>query len=228
MSEKQERQRRILDVIASRAIGTQRALSEALRVAGIFTTQSTLSKDLKQLGIVKSPDNAGGFRYQAPADGSAPYGSGSDLLARELRDFVVETDGAGAYAGVEDDYRDTRKACAKPSTGAGWSEVVGTIAGENTIFILCQSVDKREVLRERVLEIFSMTSPEDSRGSEHRHFWRYRDGRPGDRTRTGASRPCGNRLSAEFQPPAGDRGRVRPGIPGDKRPGIHAVRAPGA
>lgn len=152
MNEKQERQRRTLDVIASRAIGTQRALSDALRVAGISTTQSTLSKDLKQLGIVKSPDNAGGFRYQAPAEGSTPYGSGSDLLARELKDFVVETDGAGHTLVLKTITGHAQGVC-EAIDRAGWTEVVGTIAGENTIFILCRSVEKRELLRERILEI---------------------------------------------------------------------------
>ena len=152
MGDRQERHRRILDVISSRAIGTQRALSDALAAAGISTTQSTVSKDLKQLGIVKSPDGAGGLRYRAPADASTPYESGSDLLARELRDFVVETGGAGHTLVLKTITGHAQGVC-EAIDRAGWSEVVGTIAGENTIFILCQSVEKREVLRERVLEI---------------------------------------------------------------------------
>lgn len=152
MGDRQERHRRILDVISSRAIGTQRELSDALAAAGISTTQSTVSKDLKQLGIVKSPDGAGGLRYQAPANASTAYESGSDLLARELRDFVVETGGAGHTLVLKTITGHAQGVC-EAIDRAGWSEVVGTIAGENTIFILCQSVDKREVLRERILEI---------------------------------------------------------------------------
>ena len=149
MREKQERQRRILDFIASRAIGTQRALSDALRAAGISTTQSTLSKDLKQLGIVKSPDGAGGFRYQAPVEDAQPHGSRSDLLARELRDFVVELGGAGHTLVLKTITGHAQGVC-EAIDRAGWTEVVGTIAGENTIFILCQSVEKREELRQRI------------------------------------------------------------------------------
>ena len=152
MNEKRERQRRILAVIASRAIGTQRALNDALRAAGISTTQSTLSKDLKQLGIVKAPDGAGGLSYQAPAGESRRYGSGSDLLARELRDFVVETGGAGHTLVLKTMTGHAQGVC-EAIDRAGWTEVVGTIAGENTIFILCQSVEKRELLKERILEI---------------------------------------------------------------------------
>ena len=152
MSQKEERQRRILTVIASHAIGTQRALSEALSAAGISTTQSTLSKDLKQLGIVKSPDGEGGFRYRPPTEDARPYGSGSDLLARELRDFVVETGGAGHTLVLKTITGHAQGVC-EAIDRAGWTEVVGTIAGENTIFILCQSVEERELLKERILEI---------------------------------------------------------------------------
>ena len=152
MGAKQERQRRILDLIASRAIGTQKALSDALRAAGMSTTQSTLSKDLRQLGIAKAPDGAGGLRYRAPTGESRHDVSGSDLLARELRDFVVETGGAGHTLVLKTITGHAQGVC-EAIDRAGWTEVVGTIAGENTIFILCQSVEKRELLRERILEI---------------------------------------------------------------------------
>ena len=152
MGDKQERHRRILDLISSCAIGTQRALSDALAAAGISTTQSTVSKDLKQLGIVKSPDGTGGFRYRAPANASVPYESGADLLARELKDFVVDTDGAGHTLVLKTITGHAQGVC-EAIDRAGWTEVVGTIAGENTIFILCQSVEVRELLRERILEI---------------------------------------------------------------------------
>ncbi len=142
----------ILEFIASRAIGTQKALSDPLGTAGISTTQSTLSKDLNQLGIVKSPDGAGGFRYQAPVEDAQPYGRRSGLLARELRDFVVESGGAGHTLVLKTITGHAQGVC-EAIDRAGWTEVVGTIAGENTIFILCQTVEKREVLRERILEI---------------------------------------------------------------------------
>lgn len=152
MNDKQERQQRILRVIASRPIGTQRALNDALSAAGISTTQSTLSKDLKQLGIVKAPDGSGGLRYHAQADESRPFGSGSDLLARELRDFVVETDGAGHTLVLKTITGHAQGVC-EAIDRERWNEVVGTIAGENTIFILCQSEEKRELLKERIHEI---------------------------------------------------------------------------
>lgn len=152
MGDKQERQRHILNVIASRSIGTQKALSDALSASGISSTQSTLSKDLKQLGIVKAPDGSGGLRYQASAGDVRQYGNGSDLLARELREFVVETGGAGHTLVLKTITGHAQGVC-EAIDRAGWTEVVGTIAGENTIFILCQSVEKRELLKERILEI---------------------------------------------------------------------------
>ena len=66
MSAKQERQQKILELIAHQPIARQEELSTALMDVGISTTQSTLSKDIKELGVVKVPDGEGGFRYQVP------------------------------------------------------------------------------------------------------------------------------------------------------------------
>ncbi len=61
MTEKQKRHRKILELVASHSIGSQEALSRALKEIGISTTQSTLSKDIKELGVVKAP-HVDGFR----------------------------------------------------------------------------------------------------------------------------------------------------------------------
>ena len=155
MTEKQKRQQKILEVIGAQAIGRQEGLSDALKALGIETTQSTLSKDIKELGIVKAPDGAGGFQYQVPAVGE-PVGramlKGEALLRRELRDFVVLVDGAGHTAVVKTITGHAQGVC-EAIDQVSWPEVVGTLAGENTIFILCRSeVDCRR-LRDRIEEM---------------------------------------------------------------------------
>lgn len=155
MTEKQKRQQKILEVIGAQAIGRQEGLSDALKAIGIETTQSTLSKDIKELGIVKAPDGAGGFQYQVPSVGE-PIGramlKGDALLRRELRDFVVLVDGAGHTAVVKTVTGHAQGVC-EAIDQVSWPEVVGTLAGENTIFILCRSeVDCRR-LRDRIEEM---------------------------------------------------------------------------
>lgn len=151
MTEKQRRQQKILDLIASRPIGTQGALSRALKQVGISTTQSTLSKDMRELGVVKVPDGSDGFQYQVPSAGPGPL-QGEDLLRRDLTDFVVGMDGVGEILVMKTLTGHAQGVC-EAVDRAGWPELVGTIAGENTIFLLCRSAAEREVLRERVLEV---------------------------------------------------------------------------
>ncbi len=152
MNEKQKRHRKILDLIASRSIGKQEALSRALKELGISTTQSTLSKDMRELGVAKAPDDGGGFRYQAPAGRDRALLQGEDLLKRELTDFVVEVDGAENTLVVKTITGHAQGVC-EAIDQAAWPEVVGTIAGENTIFILCRSAAHREALGGKILAI---------------------------------------------------------------------------
>ena len=151
MTQKQKRHQKILDLIASRSIGKQEVLSEVLREVGILTTQSTLSKDIKELGVVKAPGGEGGFRYQVPAGGRV-LPRGEDMLRRELTDFVVEVDGAENMLAVKTITGHAQGVC-EAIDQAGWTGVVGTIAGENTIFILCRSTAGRQALQEKVLAI---------------------------------------------------------------------------
>ncbi|MBT4138380.1 MAG: arginine repressor [Candidatus Latescibacteria bacterium] len=155
MTEKQKRQQKIIELISAQPIARQEALSDALKAVGIETTQSTLSKDIKELGVMKAPDGTGGFQYQMPSFGE-PVGraslKGEALLRRELRDFVVLVDGAGYTAVVKTATGHAQGVC-EVIDQVSWPEVVGTLAGENTIFILCRSeVDCRR-LRDRIEEM---------------------------------------------------------------------------
>ena len=145
MSAKQERQQKILELIAHQPIARQEELSTALMDVGISTTQSTLSKDIKELGVVKVPDGEGGFRYQVPG---AFIGTdrlilqGENLLRRELQDFVVSVDGVDHTLVVKTITGHAQGVC-ESIDQMSWPEVVGTLAGENTIFILCRSPEAR-------------------------------------------------------------------------------------
>jgi len=144
---RQQRHQAILEVILERPIGRQEDLSLALREAGVHTTQSTLSKDIRELGIVKV-SAPGGFRYQPPGQTPMPH-QPRNLLAREISDFLTGIDGAGNTLVLKTITRHAQGVC-ESIDQAGWEEVVGTIAGENTIFILCRSEVALEEVRVRV------------------------------------------------------------------------------
>ncbi len=151
MSDKDRRQRKILDLIGGDPIGTQEALSLALKSVGVDTTQSTLSKDMRELGVIKIPDASGGFRYGLPsaASDSVDRLHGEALLKRELSDFVTGLDGAGNTLVVKTITGHAQGVC-EAIDRARWEEVVGTIAGENTMFILCRDEGALAALQARI------------------------------------------------------------------------------
>jgi transcriptional regulator of arginine metabolism len=151
MNSKQARQRKILDLISSRPVGTQEDLAEQLRLAGIETAQSTLSKDLRELAVVKVPSNEGGARYVQSVT-TRPDDGPRQLLTRVLTDFVVGWDGAENTFVVKTVTGHAQGVCEAIDQEA-WPEVVGTIAGENTIFVLCRSRRDVQRLGERIAAI---------------------------------------------------------------------------
>ena len=65
---KSERQNKIIELITQNSIGTQEELAEALKQAGFSVTQATVSRDIKEMMLVKVPTGDGGYRYAFPAE----------------------------------------------------------------------------------------------------------------------------------------------------------------
>jgi len=131
MSERSRRQEVILSVLSKKNVRTQEALLNELRRRGVELTQSTLSRELKTLGISKAPDGRGGYRYVTggPGAGGGPLLPGVaafvESVARSRNLLVVKTPPGNAQ-GV-----------ARGIDQADWSEVMGTIAGDDTILVIC-------------------------------------------------------------------------------------------
>ena len=102
---KSQRQAKIVEIIANRDVQTQEQLLEELRDAGFRTTQATISRDIKELRIVKEMAENGGYRY-----------------AQNI--IVVRT-----MPGLA-------SAAASAIDALNWSSVVGTLAGDDTLFIV--------------------------------------------------------------------------------------------
>lgn len=143
---KRDRHETIRGLISSRAIGSQEELRQALAEHGLQVTQATLSRDLRELGIVRAP-TAEGARYVLPQMLGGDEGKPSlEMLLPELFDDV---DGVSELLVLH-----TLPGGAQPIAEAidaqGWSEVIGTIGGENTILIVCRSQAARLALTERL------------------------------------------------------------------------------
>jgi transcriptional regulator of arginine metabolism len=138
------RQGQILKIIHSREIYTQDELARELAQLGIQTTQVTLSRDMRELGLVKTPE---GYR-NLPTESAGP--DLVDVVNEYLQDIrmaqnlvVLRTSPGNASS------------LAVALDHAELEEVVGTIAGDDTILVITVDAQKAENFRERMMELLS-------------------------------------------------------------------------
>jgi transcriptional regulator of arginine metabolism len=126
-----ERQGKILELVEHRHLSTQSELAEALRSEGIDTVQTTVSRDIAQLGLVKVRNGNGKLVYALP--GAADLRR-IEELASAMRRWATSMTAAGQLLVIV-----TPNGLAAPLADAideaGLADVAGTIAGENTIFV---------------------------------------------------------------------------------------------
>lgn len=131
------RHARIVTLLASRSVRSQGELASLLAAEGIEVTQATLSRDLEELGAVKLRGADGGVgAYIVPEDGSPVRGvfGGTDRLSRLLGDLLVGTDATGNLAVLRTP-PGAAHYLASAIDRAALPDVVGTIAGDDTIFV---------------------------------------------------------------------------------------------
>jgi len=130
---KQLRQRAIRDLVEERTIRTQQELAAALRERGFRTTQATISRDVAELGLVKA-GRGGTHAYAIPPLLREADTSGEERIRILLRDMPVEIRDAGTMLVLR-----TLPGSAHPLAAAldraRWPEVVGSIAGDDTVFV---------------------------------------------------------------------------------------------
>jgi transcriptional regulator of arginine metabolism len=129
---KVERQRRIVQILRRRAISSQEELAELLRRNGERVTQATLSRDLEELGAIKVREN-GGVVYRLPEEPSAS----DEWLQRMLHEFMLEVEASGTMVVVKTPPGGAN-AVARALDNAALKDVIGTVAGDDTIILVCR------------------------------------------------------------------------------------------
>lgn len=148
MSNKQQRQHAILQLLGSHQVASQEELKVLLADRGVAVTQATLSRDLRDLGVVRAPGEDGA-RYLLPEMVSDESKPSLDGLLPQLFSRI---DGVGELL-VLHTLPSGAQPIAEALDGQGWTEIIGTIAGENTVLIICRSVDARAALTARIVEL---------------------------------------------------------------------------
>ncbi len=151
---KQLRQRAIRDLVDQREIRTQQELAAALRERGFRTTQATISRDVRELGLVKA-GRGGTQAYAIPPRLREAETSGEDRIRRLLREMPVEIREAGTMLVLR-----TLPGSAHPLAAAldraRWPEVIGSIAGDDTVFVAFADRGALRRARRRLAELAAL------------------------------------------------------------------------
>jgi transcriptional regulator of arginine metabolism len=142
------RHARIVELIRERAVRSQTELAEMLARAGVQVTQATLSRDLEELGAVKVSGS-----YLIPEDGKRPLREaeqGPARLLRLLRELLTGVDASGNIAVLRTP-PGAAQFLASALDRSGLTDVVGTIAGDDTILVVARDVTGGRDLADKLM-----------------------------------------------------------------------------
>lgn len=139
-----QRHAAILRVVRERRIESQDELREVLATEGFTVTQATLSRDIRELGLAKLADPQGGAFYTHPHRAAV-----RPDLAQVLPTLLVSVDGVGPLL-VLKTASGSAGAITEALDQAGWAEIIGTIAGDDTVLVITRSQRVRETIAQRI------------------------------------------------------------------------------
>jgi transcriptional regulator of arginine metabolism len=142
---KAARHRRIVELLERVPVGSQAALAELLGADGFAVTQATLSRDLDELGAVKVPAASGELVYAVPAEGGDPRPQAPDTestarLAKVAQDVLVGVDSSANIVVLRTPPGGAQY-LASAIDRSDWPEVIGTVAGDDTVILITRAPD---------------------------------------------------------------------------------------
>lgn len=143
---KMTRHAKIKEIIDKNKIETQEDLAAALRSEGIEVTQATVSRDIKELMLVKVPDANGHYHYEYPKEHNMLLTPGR--LERTFQDSIVSVKSTDNMVVVRT-LPGTAQAVAYAIDYMKWPEILGTIAGDDTVFIAVANKEGIGILMHR-------------------------------------------------------------------------------
>lgn len=146
---KNARQTAILSIIEKKDIETQEELAGELKAQGIVVTQATVSRDIKELRLLKVLAADGGYKY-ATAD-KADHGL-SDRFVRMFVDSVLNISYANNIIVIKT-LSGSANVAAEAIDNMRWPEILGTMAGDNTILVVVRANEEAQQIVERFQDI---------------------------------------------------------------------------
>ncbi len=146
---KGQRHIKIREMISNHDIETQDDLVELLKKANFNVTQATVSRDIKELHLVKVPMNDGRYKYSLPADQRF---NPLQKLRRTLTDSFISIDHADHLI-IMKTLPGNANAIGALIDKLDWEDLMGTICGDDTILIICRSKDVSSDISQRFLDM---------------------------------------------------------------------------
>ena len=154
MKFKEKRHARILEIIKEKSVETQDELTELLIQSGFQTTQATVSRDIKELHLYKTLTKDNKYRYECAESRNDARKSNSVKFYSIMKDSILSVDNAmnlvviKCYSGM------AQGACTAIDTLDN-GEIVGTIAGDDTIFIAARTIEAAKLIVENINNILN-------------------------------------------------------------------------
>ena len=142
---KAKRQALIREIVEAQSIQTQEELAEALRAHGMVVTQATVSRDIREMHLLKVLAEDGSYRYATMEKSDSGM---NDRLIRMLTDSVVEMNSANNLIVIHT-LPGSAHVAAEAIDSLRWPETIGTIAGDNTILVIVRTNEEVDTVMKR-------------------------------------------------------------------------------
>lgn len=142
---KAKRQALIREIVEAQSIQTQEELAEALRAHGMVVTQATVSRDIREMHLLKVLAEDGSYRYATMEKSDSGM---NDRLIRMLSDSVVEMNSANNLIVIHT-LPGSAHVAAEAIDNLKWPETIGTIAGDNTILVIVRTNEEVDAVMKR-------------------------------------------------------------------------------
>ena len=142
---KAKRQALIREIVEAQSIQTQEELAEALRAHGLVVTQATVSRDIREMHLLKVLAEDGSYRYATMEKSDSGM---NDRLIRMLTDSVVEMNSANNLIVIHT-LPGSAHVAAEAIDNLKWPETIGTIAGDNTILVIVRTTEEVDTVMKR-------------------------------------------------------------------------------
>ncbi|HIS29761.1 MAG TPA: transcriptional regulator ArgR [Candidatus Avamphibacillus intestinigallinarum] len=146
---KVQRHIKIRELITEEEIETQDDLVNRLKALGYNVTQATISRDIKELHLVKVPSQLGNYKYSLPADQRF---NPLEKLKRMMMDAFVKIDAASHFIIIKT-LPGNAQAMGALIDNLNWTEIMGTLCGDDTCMIICKTEADAVLIKDRFIEM---------------------------------------------------------------------------